>query len=146
MKMPFRCLAIVGLGALTACAASPGGGDRSLVSPSQPHAILSTALPPGPNYYRAQIIWLDGQYLSNQKRSSFWVAPGTHKIGFRTYINPNRGPSVMSSPATSQPQNMPTTTIDAKRGYTYYFGAKIPPGGNPQGLKVVVIKTTHSGG
>lgn len=139
MNNPFRIAVAAGL-ALTAAYAFAGGGDQSLVSPSQPHAVISTALPPGPSYYQAKIVWLDGNYLSNQHRSTFWVKPGKHKIGFRAIINPNKGPAVMSNPAMSGPRDMPTLTLDLKQGYSYYFAAKIPKSRNPMQWKPVVIK------
>ena len=126
-------------------AAFAAGGDQSLVSPKQPHAIISTAMPPGPSYYRAKIVWLDGKYLSSSPtRTSFWVSPGTHKIGFRAIINPNKGPMVMSNPAMSTPQDMPTLTLNLKQGYSYYFAAAIPKSGNPSKWQPVVIKTQKS--
>ncbi|MGH8273383.1 MAG: hypothetical protein ACRES9_03855 [Gammaproteobacteria bacterium] len=145
MKHLLRVTSVAGLALLAACAVAKGG-DQSLVSPSQPHAIISTAQPPGPNYYRVKIIWLDGNYLStNGKRSTLWVAPGKHKIGFRAIINSNRGPSVLSTPGTSAPRNLPTLTLDLKQGYTYYFAAKIPKSGMANQWQPVVIKTEKGG-
>ncbi|MGH8162011.1 MAG: hypothetical protein ACRESR_07710 [Gammaproteobacteria bacterium] len=141
MKSLLRIVAVAGLGAIAVCAMAKGG-DQSLVSPNQPHAIISTAQPPGPSYYRVKIIWLDGNYLSTPRyRDTFWIAPGKHKIGFRAIMNVNRGPAMLVSPATSQPVNMPTLTLDVKKGYTYYFAAKIPKTGMPNQWKPVVIKT-----
>jgi hypothetical protein len=136
----FRIGMATGL-ALVATYAFAGGGDHSLVSPGQPHAIISTAQPPGPNYYRAKIVWLDGNYLSNLHRNTFWVKPGRHKIGFSAIINASRGPAVMLSPAMSSPRNMPTLTLNLKQGYSYYFAVKIPKSHNPSQWKPVVIKT-----
>lgn len=119
------------------------GGDRSLVSPSQPHGILSTAMPAGPSYYPVRIIWLDGQYLSTDRhRTAFWVSPGDHKVGFRVFINPNHGPSILMSPALSQPQNLRTIKVDVRRGWTYYFAAEVPHG-NPSKWRPVIIKTVR---
>lgn len=116
------------------------GGDRSLVSPSQPHGILSTAMPAGPNYYPVRIIWLDGQYLSTGRhRTSYWVSPGEHEIGFSVFINPNRGPSILMSPALSQPQNLRTMKLMVRRGWSYYFAAEVPHG-NPSHWRPVIIK------
>ncbi|MGH8128929.1 MAG: hypothetical protein ACRETC_11335 [Gammaproteobacteria bacterium] len=137
------CIAVAAGLALTATCAYARGGDQSLVSPSQPHAVISTALPPGPSYYQAKIVWLDGNYLStNRHRNTFWVKPGKHKIGFRAIINPNQGPAVMSNRAMSGSRDMPTLTLDLKQGYSYYFAAKIPKTRNPMQWKPVVIKTT----
>lgn len=141
MNKAFRIAVAAGL-ALMAGYAFAGGGDQALVSPSKPHAVISTAQPPGPSYYRVKIVWLDGNYLStNRHRSTFWVKPGKHKIGFRAIINTNKGPAVMSNPAMSGPQDMPTLTLDLKQGYRYYFAAKIPKSGNPSQWEPVVIKT-----
>lgn len=137
MQFKFILAALLGVFAVTALA---GGGDQSLVSPQQPHAIISTAMPAGPNHYRVQIIWLDGKYLSTgRRRAAFWVGPGEHTIGFRVIINPNRGPAVMLSPAFDQPQNLHTLKLVLKRGMTYYFAAKIPDA-NPSKWQPVVIK------
>jgi hypothetical protein len=87
-------------------------------------------------------VWLDGNYLSNLHRNSFWVKPGRHKIGFSAIINSNRGPAVMSNPAMSGSRNMPTLTLDLKQGYSYYFAAKMPKSHNPSRWEPVVIKTT----
>jgi len=126
---------------LAAGYAFAGGGDQALVSPSQPHAIISTAQPPGPSHYRVKIVWIDGNYLSNQHRDSFWVKPGKHKIGFRAIINPNKGPAVMSNPAMSAPKDMSTLTLDLKQGHSYYFAAEIPKSKNPSHWKAVLIRT-----
>ena len=144
MNHPFRTVIAAAL-VLTAGCAMAAGGDQALVSPSQPHAVISTALPPGPSYYRARIVWLDGNYLSDQRRNSFWVRPGKHTIGFRAILNANRGPILMSTPATSASQNLPKLTIDLKRGYTYYFVAKVPRSGNPAQWRPILIKAekTH---
>lgn len=144
MKTLIRAVA-AGVLALFAVCAFAGGGDQSLVSPSQPHAIISTALPPNPSHYWAQIIWLDGNYLSNQKRSSYWVAPGEHKIGFRAIINAKRGPALLVTPATTYPVNLPTLTLDLKAGYTYYFAAMIPRTGIPSEWKPILIKKVKTG-
>ncbi len=137
MKFRFILAALLGLLAITALA---GGGDQSLVSPRQPHAVISTAMPAGPNHYRVQIIWLDGKYLStDHRRTAFWVSPGEHTIGFRVIINPSRGPAVMLSPAFDQPQNLRTLKLTLKRDMTYYFAAKIPDA-NPSRWQPVVIK------
>lgn len=141
MKNLLRTASVAGFGLLAVCAFAKGG-DQSLVSPSQPHAIISTSLPPGPSNYEVKIIWLDGNYLSTgRNRNTFWVKPGKHEIGFRAIINSNRGPTVISSPATSQSGNMPTLTMDLKQGYTYFFAAEIPKNGNPSQWKPIVIKT-----
>ncbi len=96
MKSLLRTASVTALGLVAVCAFAKGG-DQSLVSPSQPHAIISTSLPPGPSYYAAKIVWLDGNYLStNRNRSTFWVKPGVHKIGFSAIINPNKGPAVLN--------------------------------------------------
>ena len=139
MKSLLRVSAFALMFVSAACAFAKGG-DQSLASPSQPHAVISTALPPGPNYYRARIVWLDGNYLSNQHRDSFWVKPGKHKIGFRAVINPNRGPSVMSNPAMSGSREMATLTMELEPGYRYYFAAEIPRSGNVSKWKPVLIK------
>lgn len=133
---------VIGLGAvlLGVILASPVMA-AGLTSPSKPHGIISTALPPGPNYYPVQIIWLDGRYLSsNGQRSSLWVTPGKHTIGFRAIIDPRYGPNVMLSPADSNMKNLSTLTVDVKRGHIYYFGAKIP-NANVNKWQPVVIKT-----
>lgn len=137
-------LMTIALGAglvLSAGCAFAGGGDQALVSPGQPHAVISTAQPPGPSYYRVKIVWLDGNYLSNPHRNSFWVKPGSHTIGFKAIINTNRGPMVMSTPATSSPRKMVKLTLDLKQGHHYYFAAKIPKTGNPSQWKAVLIRT-----
>lgn len=141
-------VAVVGALAFFAAFAFAGGGDQSLVSPSQPHAIISTAQPAAPNYYRVKIVWLDGKYLStNGRRSTLWVSPGKHEIGFRAIINPNKGPRVMlNSATTGQLRDLPTLTLDLKRGYTYYFGAKIPNTAMAYQWQPVLIKTVKSGG
>ena len=140
MKTLVRIAAVAILATGTACAA--GGGDQALVSsPGQPHAVISTAMPPGPSHYQVKIVWLDGKYLSTQgKRSTLWIKPGTHEIGFRAIINSNRGPSVMSTPATSGPQKLRTMKLDLKQGKTYYFAADVP-NANPAQWKPVLIKT-----
>lgn len=141
MNKAFRIAVAAGLGLASSCAFA-GGGDHSLVSPGKPHAVISTAQPPGPSYYRVKIVWLDGNYLSTTRhRNSFWVKPGRHKIGFRAIINTNEGPMIMSNPAMSGQRNMPTLTLDLKQGYHYYFAAKIPKSRNPMQWKPVVIKT-----
>lgn len=122
---------LVGIGILTAVAAAAcaSGGDQSLVSPKQPHAIISTSMPVSPNNYPVKIIWLDGNYLSTPRnRDTFWVAPGKHEIGFRAIINPNRGPSVIISPATSGQAKLKTLTVDLQQGMIYYFAAEVPKG------------------
>jgi|SRR5690625_3493599 len=134
---------VLSAGLLAGCAGA--GGDSSLVSPGKAHAVISTSLPPPPKYFYAQIVWLDGKYLSNQKRGSYWVAPGKHKIGFRALLTSNRGPSLLSSPATSQPTNLPTLTLDLKAGYTYYFAAEVPQSGIPSQWKPILIKKEKTG-
>ncbi len=153
MKSLFRIMTVTmvvaGLGALVACSATAGakGGDRSLVNPDQPHAILSTAWSAGPNYYPVKIVWLDGNYLSTtRRRNTFWVAPGTHKIGFRAIIDVSRGPSTLVGSSANGSQDMPTLTLNLKQGYTYYFAAKIPKTGMPNQWKPVVIRTVKPGG
>lgn len=143
MKTQFRGVLAAGL-VLAAGHAFAGGGDQALVSPDKPHASISTALPPGPSYYRAKIVWIDGTYLSNPDRKTLWIKPGKHKVGFRAIINPNKGPMVMSNPANSTPRDMATLTLDFKQGYKYYFAAKIPKTGNPSQWKPVVIKKEKS--
>lgn len=144
MKNLIRTASAVGFGLLAVCAFAKGG-DQSLVSPSQPHAIISTALPPGPSYYAARIVWLDGNYLSGSRtRSTYWVKPGKHKIGFSAIINPNKGPAVLMGTAASTPQNMPTLTMNLKRGYSYFFAAAIPKSRMPSQWKPVLIKTEKS--
>lgn len=144
MNKLFRSALAAGL-VLAAGYAFAGGGDQALVSPGQPHAVISTAQPPGPSYYRVKIVWLDGNYLSNSHRDSFWVKPGKHTIGFRAIVNPNRGPAVMSTPATSAPQNMSKVTMDLEQGKHYYFAAKIPKSGNASQWKAVLIRTEGGG-
>lgn len=139
-----RSVLVVGL-ALAAGCAFAAGGDQALVSPGQPHAVISTAQPPGPSYYRVKIVWLDGNYLSNLHRDSFWVKPGKHTIGFKAIVNPNRGPNVMSTPATSAPHNMSKVTLDLKQGQHYYFAAKMPKNGNASEWKAVLIRTEGGG-
>lgn len=140
MNHPFRIAAAAVL-ALSASYAFAAGGDKALVSPSQPHAVISTAQPPGPSYYRARIVWLDGNYLSNQHRDSFWVKPGKHTIGFRAVLNSDRGPILMSNPANSGQKDLAKLTLDLKQGYHYYFVAKVPRSGNPSQWKPILIKT-----
>lgn len=144
MKTLIRVAAVLAFGAGAACAAT-GGGDRALVSPSQPHAVISTALPPTPSLFAARIIWIDGSYLSTQGRSSYWVKPGEHEIGFSAIITANRGPAMIMSPATSQPIKMQTVKIDLKQGYTYYFAAAVPDG-NPSRWHPVLLKKEKRGG
>ncbi|HYW75237.1 MAG TPA: hypothetical protein VFA48_01225 [Gammaproteobacteria bacterium] len=139
MKMLIRVSALALMLAATACAYAKSG-DQSLVSPSKPHAIISTAMPPGPSHYRVKIVWLDGNYLSNPHRTSFWVKPGTHVIGFRAIINTSQGPSVMSTPATSGPRDLVKMKMTLERGYIYYFAAKIPKTGNASNWSAVLLK------
>lgn len=139
MKSLLRVSALALMVASAACAFAKGG-DQSLASPGEPHAVISTAWPPGPSYFPARIVWLDGNYLSNQNRDSFWVKPGKHKIGFRAVINSNRGPSFISSPATSAAQDLATLTIELEPGYRYYFAAEIPTNGSVSQWKPVLIK------
>ena len=127
----------------TVCAYAQGG-DQSLVGPGKPHAIISTGMPPGPSHYRVKIVWLDGKYLSNPGRTSFWVKPGTHEIGFQAIINPNLGPRVMSNSATSAPQNLVTLKMELEQGYIYYFAADIPRSGNPSHWKAVLLKKAQA--
>lgn len=131
----------VGVGALglLAAGALAAGGSQSLVSPSQPHAIISTAMPPAPSQFRARIVWLDGKYLSTTRgRESFWVSPGKHEIGFQAILTSNRGPSLIHSPATSGPSPLKKLTLDLKRGVTYFFVAEVPAGGNPSKWRPVL--------
>ncbi len=139
MKTLFRVSAL-GLMLFATTFAYAQGGDASLVSPGQPHAIISAGMPPGPNHYRVKIVWLDGKYLSNPDRTSFWVKPGVHEIGFRAIINPNIGPRAMSNPATSGPQKLVTLKMDLEQGYTYYFAADVPQSGNTSQWKAVLLK------
>ncbi len=139
MKTLIRVSALAVMVVATACAYAQGG-DQSLVSPSKPHAIISTGMPPGPSHYRVQIVWLDGKYLSNPRRTSFWVKPGTHVIGFKAIINPNLGPTVMSNPATSVPKDLVKLKMDLEKGYIYYFAAKIPESGNVSDWSAVLLK------
>lgn len=139
MKTLIRVSALALMATATVCAYAQGG-DQSLVSPSKPHAIISTGMPPGPSHYRVKIVWLDGKYLSNPQRDSFWVKPGMHEIGFRAIINPDRGPRVMLNPATSGRQNLVTLKMNLEQGYIYYFAADIPSSGNPSHWKAVLLK------
>lgn len=136
-------VALLGLVAVGACA---GGGDQALVSPKDPHAIISTAMPVEPAYYPVRIVWIDGKYLSSARtRQTYWVKPGVHEIGFSAIINSNRGPRVMSNPAMSAPQKMRTLKLDLKEGMAYYFGAEVP-NGNPTQWRAVIVKqhkTSH---
>lgn len=144
MNTPVRIAAALVLltGAAGALAA---GGDRALVAPSQPHAVISTALPPGPSHYAVKIVWLDGNYLSSQgRRSALWVKPGPHEIGFRAIINTDRGPAVMSTPAMSGPENLQTLKIDLEQGYTYYFAADVP-NANASKWRPVLLKKEKGG-
>ncbi len=143
MKMLTSIAAVVLLASVGACAA---GGDQALVTPGQPHAIVSTSLPPGVSRYQVKVVWLDGNYLSSGgNRSTFWVKPGEHEIGFQAIISSRRGGIVMSTPSTSAPQKMRTLKMDLKQGYTYYFAAEIP-GSNPSQWRPVLIKKEKSGG
>jgi hypothetical protein len=140
MNIPARLVGI-GLLGVVAAAACASGGDQSLVSPKQPHAIISTAMPVAPSSYPVKIVWLDGNYLSTPRsRDTFWVAPGKHQIGFRAIINPNRGPSVLVSPATGGQSEMKTLTLDLKQGSTYYFAAKVPNGNVGQWQPVLFLQ------
>lgn len=141
MNKPFLHITLAAGLVLAAGYAFAGGGDQALVSPSQPHAVISTAQPPGPSYYPVKIVWIDGKYLSKQNRNTLWVKPGKHEIGFRAFINPNRGPAVMSNPAMSAPKDMSTLTLDLKQGHSYYFAAQIPKSRNPSQWKAVLIRT-----
>lgn len=140
MQLSVRLVGIgmLGMVAVTACAS---GGDQSLVSPKQPHAIISTAMPVAPKNYPVKIVWLDGNYLSTPRyRDSFWVAPGKHEIGFSAIINPNRGPSVLMTPATGGQAKMKTLTVDLKQGTIYYFAAEVPKGNVSQWQPVVFMQ------
>jgi len=139
MKTLIRVSALAVMLAATVCAYAQGG-DQSLVSPGEPHAIISTGMPPGPSHYRVKIVWLDGKYLSNPHRTSFWVKPGTHVIGFRAIVNPNLGPRVMSNPATSAPRDLVKLKMDLEKGYIYYFAAKVPASGNVAQWSAVLLK------
>ena len=144
MRTLLRIAAVAILATGTACAAS-GGGDQVLVSPGQPHAIISTSMPPGPSHYEVKIVWIDGKYLSSQgKRNTLWIKPGEHEIGFRAVMNTNRGPAMMSTPATSAMGKMRTMKLDLKRGYRYYFAADVPHG-NPAQWKPILLKTEKGG-
>jgi hypothetical protein len=135
--------AVLSAGLLAGCAGA--GGDSSLVGPGEAHAVISTALPPPPKYFHAQIVWLDGKYLSNQKRGSYWISPGRHKIGFRALLTSRRGPNLLSTPATDYRTNLPTLTLDLKAGYTYYFAAEVPPSGIPSQWHPILIKKERIG-
>lgn len=137
MKILVRISALTLLLVASTCALAQGG-DQSLASPSQPHAVISTAMPPGPNHYRVKIVWLDGKYLSNPHRTSFWVKPGEHEIGFRAIINPNIGPRAMS--ARGGARDMVTLKMDLEQGYIYYFVADVPPSGDMSRWKAVLLK------
>ncbi len=139
MKALIRVSALALMVTAAACVYAQGG-DQSLVSPSKPHAMISVGMPPGPNHYRVKIVWLDGMYLSNPGRTSYWVKPGMHEIGFRAIINPNLGSRVMSNPATSSQQNLVTLKMDLEEGYNYYFAADVPRTGNPSHWKAVLLK------
>jgi len=144
MRTLIRLAAVAILATGTACAAG-GGGDQALVSPGQPHAIISTAMPPGPSRFEVRIVWLDGKYLSSQgKRHTLWIKPGTHEIGFRAILNSNRGPNLMSTPATSGSEKMRTMKLDLQQGKSYYFAAEVPHG-NPAQWKPVLLKTKNGG-
>jgi len=134
-------LALMLIATASACAQ---GGDQSLVNPSKPHAIISVGMPPGPSHYRVKIVWLDGKYLSNPGRTSYWVKPGTHEIGFRAIINSNLGSRIMSNPATSAQQNLVTLKMDLEQGYEYYFAADVPKTGNVSRWKAVLLKKTKA--
>lgn len=137
-----RLTSLVAVGLLGAGAgvAFAAGGTQSLVSPSQPHAIISTAMPPAPSQFEVKIVWLDGNYLSTSSRkNSFWVAPGRHEIGFRAILNSRRGPTMLQSPALSTPSPLKTLTLDLKQGKTYYFVAEVPQG-NPSKWRPVLYR------
>ncbi|MDN5865421.1 MAG: hypothetical protein L0I62_09470 [Gammaproteobacteria bacterium] len=148
MKHFFSAMAVAAasLALLAGCAVARGG-DGSLASPGEPHAIISTAMPPNPGHFWAQIVWLDGDYLSNPDRSAYWVEPGTHKIGFRANIDPERAVGLIYSPATTQPVDMPVMELDLEAGYTYYFAADVPQGSiMPSDWQPILIKKVKTGG
>jgi len=139
MKSLIRVSALALMLTATVCAYAQGG-DQSLTSPSKPHAIISAGMPPGPSHYRVKIVWLDGKYLSSPGRTSYWVTPGTHEIGFRAIINPNVGPRAMVNPATSGQQNLVTLKMNLEQGTVYYFAADVPETGNVSHWKAVLLR------
>ena len=139
MKSLIRVSALALMLAATGCAYAQGG-DQALTSPSKPHAIISAGMPPGPNHYRVKIVWLDGKYLSSPGRTSYWVKPGMHEIGFTAIINPSVGPRAMVNPASGGRQNLVTLKMTLEPGTIYYFAADIPKTGNTSQWKAVLLR------
>jgi hypothetical protein len=97
----------------------------ALVSPSEPHAVISVAQPSRVETYALRMVTLDGRLLPDHlHRLAYWIRPGRHTVGFMALMNNAFGPGFAAS-GVGGSENWPTVTMDFKAGRTYYFGAKI---------------------
>ena len=111
----------------------------ALVSPSQPHAVISVAQPTRVRTYALRMVTLDGQLLPDHlHRLAYWIRPGRHTVGFMAFMNNAFGPGFSAS-GVGGSQNWPTVTMDFKAGRTYYFGAKVVHGRAYRWKPVVVL-------
>ncbi len=100
--------------------------QSALVSPSQPHAVISTGLPASTHWYAVKILTIDGQLMPlHANRQDYWVSPGRHTISFQVVMNSlTGGPGIWPS-GMRGPEHRRSLTLRLRRGWEYFFGAKV---------------------
>ncbi len=122
MKRTLLVLSLIGFGGWSGLVFA----QSALVSPSQPHAVISTGLPASTHWYAVKIVTIDGQLMPlHANRHDYWVSPGRHTVSFQVMMNDlTGGPGIWPS-GMRGPEQRRSLTLNLKQGWEYFFGAKV---------------------